>query len=78
MRYYRIICLKRSVFAERSQYEYLSDWLQASKIIYWKPDYQGYTHFLDDAGVYSVDMLYKVGGQYGDWFLEPVRYGYEP
>ena len=42
-RLYRIICLKRSNFANQAKFEYTSEWFAASDIVYWRPRAAGYT-----------------------------------
>ena len=53
-RLYRIICLKRSEFAPRNEYEYLSDWLKACNLVYWRPNARGYTSAAEGAGLYTA------------------------
>ena len=73
MRKYRLICLKRSEFADRSNYEYHSDWWKASKIVYWRPNCRGYTSAPEGAGLYSATDLDQCAGDTGDWMIEPVN-----
>ena len=70
-RTFRIICLKRSEFSG-SKYEYISDWYKASKIVYWKANYSGYTEEIKNAGLYRIDEISKINGKFLDWFLEPT------
>lgn len=67
---FRIICLKRSEFS-CSKHEYLSDWYKASKIVYWKDNYSGYTEEIKDAGLYRIDEIAQINGRFLDWVLEP-------
>lgn len=71
-RYYRIICLKRSKFADQFDYEYNSDWYKASVIVYWKPHYAGYTSDIEEAGLYTALQLENANGSHLDWFASPV------
>lgn len=70
MRVYRIICLKRSVFA-KSQ-EYISDWYNMSNLVYWQSEQAGYTDDIEKAGLYTLDQIDKCAGAWGDWLIEPV------
>tara|TARA_Y100001938_G_C7937180_1_gene352402 strand:+ start:60 stop:314 length:255 start_codon:yes stop_codon:yes gene_type:complete len=72
-RLYRIICLKRSEFAARDEYEYLSDWLKACNLVYWRPDRRGYTSAPEGAGLYTSADLDDCAGNTGDWIVEPVN-----
>jgi hypothetical protein len=72
-RKYRLICLKRSEFADRSNYEYHSDWWKASKIVYWRPNSRGYTSASEGAGLYTSSEIDKCAGDTGDWLVEPVN-----
>ena len=72
-RKYRLICLKRSKFADRANYEYYSDWWKASKIVYWRPNSRGYTSASEGAGLYTSSEIDKCAGDTGDWLVEPVN-----
>lgn len=71
-RLYRIICLKRSKFADQFDYEYNSEWFQASVIVYWRPNAQGYTQLRTEAGLYTGLDIESINGKHLDWFLDPV------
>jgi len=72
-RMYRIICLKRSQFSKyNGKYDFISEWYKNSDLVYWMPDYSGYTQFVEEAGLYSLESLERAGGSWGDWFVEPV------
>jgi len=71
-RLYRIICLKRSNFADGFDYEYTSDWFNASVIVYWKPNSKGYTSHRDEAGLYTGLDLENINGKHLDWLIDPV------
>ena len=72
-RKYRIICLKRSKFEHYypSQH-YISDWYKSAQLVYWCPDYAGYTSNVQEAGLYRLSELERAGGSLGDWLVEPV------
>jgi len=72
VRKYRIICLKRSIFPSKNPNDFISDWYEASQLVYWMPDYSGYTKSKDEAGLYFDYELGGAGGSFGDWLLEPV------
>lgn len=72
-RMYRIICLKRSFFADRSKYEYLTDWWADSKIVYWRPNSRGYTSAREGAGLYTSEQIDQCAGDTLDWIVEPVN-----
>jgi len=72
VRKYRIICLKRSTFAARGPNDFISDWYDASQLIYWMDNYSGYTSIKQDAGLYSLNELEDAAGSWGDWLIEPV------
>ena len=71
-RLYRIICLKRSKFADQFDYEYNSDWWDASILVYWKPNALGYTTHLGEAGLYTGEDLENINGKHLDWLLTPA------
>lgn len=71
-RYFRIICLKRSQFADSGVSEYTSDWFDQCDIVYWAPDRQGYTSSIEDAGLYTLAQLYACCGNWLDWMAMPV------
>ena len=72
-RLYRIICLKRSKFADGLDYEYNSEWFKASIIVYWKPNANGYTNDRANAGLYTGLELEGINGVHLDWMLDPVN-----
>jgi hypothetical protein len=39
---------------------------------YWCPNYAGYTHKVEEAGLYKLSELERAGGSLGDWLIEPV------
>lgn len=71
-RKYRIICLKRSRLAPKGDADFITDWYEASELIYWRGDYSGYTHFKYEAGLYTLKELEGAAGSWGDWLVEPV------
>tara|TARA_Y100000004_G_C8617269_1_gene287320 strand:- start:90 stop:338 length:249 start_codon:yes stop_codon:yes gene_type:complete len=72
-RYYRLICLKRSVFGDRNEWDYTSDWFnKGCNICYWKPHYAGYTYDIEEAGLYTAAQLKGANGSHLDWFASPV------
>ena len=71
-RLYRIICLKRSQFRESNDFQYTSDWYNASKIVYWREDRAVYTEDIDEAGIYSIKDIDLCAGDWLDWMLEPT------
>jgi len=72
-RLYRIICLKRSTFANQGEFEYTSHWFASSDIIYWKPNAQGYTTDRLEAGLYTGLELEDICGCHLDWVIDPVE-----
>jgi hypothetical protein len=71
-RYFRIICLKRSRFADSEVSEYTSDWFNQCDIVYWAPDRAGYTSIPEDAGLYSLVQLGACNGSWLDWMAVPI------
>lgn len=71
-RMYRIICLKRSVFPSSTISEYISEWYRMSDLVYWRENCAGYTQFVEEAGLYSLQDLERCAGSWGDWLVEPV------
>lgn len=72
VRKYRIICLKRSTIAARGPNDFISNWYKASQLIYWMPDFSGYTKFIHEAGLYTLKDIEGAAGSHGDWLIEPV------
>jgi len=72
VRKYRIICLKRSTFAARRPDDFISDWYDASQLVYWKDNYSGYTNSKNEAGLYTLLHIEDAAGSWGDWLIEPV------
>jgi len=72
VRVYRIICLKRSEFAEKDDDTFITDWYNGSKIVWWREDCAGYTDQCDEAGLYYAKDLHRCAGSFGDWLLEPT------
>lgn len=72
-RRYRVICLKRTEWANRSDYEYLTDWFNASKVVYWRANARGYTSAREGAGLYTSQELDDLCGNTMDWIVEPVN-----
>jgi hypothetical protein len=72
MKYYRIVCLKRSNFNDKSKYEFLSDWYVSCDLVYWKDNYSGYTRNQEEAGLYSLQELDDVNGRFMDYYIEPA------
>lgn len=71
-RLYRIICLKRSRFANRFDFEYTSEWYTNSHIVYWMPNAMGYTANWHEAGLYTGLDLENINGHHLDWLIDPV------
>ena len=74
MRTFTIICLRRSVFANREDYEYVSEWWAACDLVYWRPDRAGYTSSTREAGRYTLDDLDKCAGDGWDWLARPLTH----
>ena len=72
-RLYRIICLKRSNFANQAEFEYTSEWFAASDIVYWRPNAAGYTTDRFVAGLYTGLELEDINGCHLDWVIDPVE-----
>jgi hypothetical protein len=72
VRMYRIICLKRSTFAEKHDETFITDWYNNSNLVFWRPDRAGYTKVAHEAGLYSAEQLIDCAGSFGDWLLEPT------
>jgi hypothetical protein len=58
MRYYLLICLKRSKWPEKK--------------VYWRPNRAGYTEELSEAGFYLASEIEQCAGSRGDWIIEPI------
>lgn len=71
VRMYRIICLKRSTFAIKTDETFITDWYNRSKLVFWRPERSGYTKWAHEAGLYSAEELISCAGSFGDWLLEP-------
>jgi len=71
-RLYRIICLKRSWWPEKTKDGYTSDWYFNADLVYWKDDYAGYTNLESEAGLYTLNQIAGAAGSHGDWLVEPV------
>jgi len=76
-RLYRIICLKRSCFADHITFEYTKEFFDASWITYWRPNAEGYTNSRDEAGLYTGLELEDINGVHCDWLLDPVERIYD-
>jgi len=72
IRKYRIICLKRSTWFAKEDETFISDWYGQAKLVYWMSEFSGYTKFIDEAGLYSLESLADAAGSHGDWLIEPV------
>jgi len=72
-RLYRIICLKRSRFADMAYFEYTSEWFRDCDIVYWMPNAKGYTRDYNLAGLYTGLELENINGVHLDWFADPVE-----
>lgn len=72
MRKFRIICLKRSIISATDEFDYLSNWYNHCKLVYWKADCKGYTDNIDRAGLYTAEELNFIGGSWLDWIIEPA------
>jgi len=70
--FYRIICLKRSKFADSNLFDYTSDWWRHCHIVYWKPNRAGYTFNINEAGQYTASDLFHVCGEGLDWMIMRV------
>jgi len=66
IRYYRIICLKRSTAKTEDGY------FRWSGKTYWRTGASGYTNDESLAGIYSAKDVEDCGGCKGDWVLEPL------
>jgi hypothetical protein len=66
IRYYRIICLKRSTAMTEDGY---FNWLVP---VYWRTGAAGYTEDRSMAGIYSGSDVEDCAGVRGDWVLEPL------
>ncbi len=75
-RLYRIICLKRSCFADHHTFLHTKEWFNQSKIVYWRPNAAGYTYERAEAGLYTGLELEDVCGVHCDWLLDPVERDY--
>ncbi len=71
-RMYRIICLKRSNFESYKRDDFISEWYKNSELVYWRENCAGYTQFVEEAGLYTLESLERCGGSWGDWLIEPV------
>ncbi len=58
---YRIICLKRSILADKY-------------VVYWRPNCMGYTDIKAEAGVYTGLDLERVAGHEGDFYITPMSF----
>tara|TARA_Y100001951_G_C11286491_1_gene269080 strand:- start:107 stop:355 length:249 start_codon:yes stop_codon:yes gene_type:complete len=72
MRRFTIICLRRSYFADRENYEYTTEWWAACDIVYWCPNRSGYTHSSSEAGIYTLEELDDCAGDGWDWIARPL------
>lgn len=70
--YYRIICLKRSKFADSNVFDYTSEWWNHCHIVYWKPNRAGYTFNKQEAGLYTTSDLFHCCGEGLDWLIMRV------
>lgn len=69
---FRIICLRRSHFSDSTNFDYTSEWYYNCKLVYWKPNFRGYTTNIKEAGHYSLKDLDSINGKFMDWVLEPI------
>jgi len=58
---YRIICLKRSIIADKY-------------FVYWLPNRRGYTDKKAQAGVYTGLDLEECAGHEGDYYITPLSF----
>lgn len=72
--YYEIICLKRSRFADSEVSEYTSEWWRSCKIVYWRPNAQGYTEIPSEAGLYTLDDIRDIAGIGLDWMIMRTQF----
>jgi len=70
---FHIICLKRSRLRDRSEYEFTSMWFKESHVVYWMPNFRGYTDNIDEAGQYDHWDLKTLNGTHLDWFIVAVK-----
>jgi hypothetical protein len=66
IRYYRIICLKRSTVKMKDSY------FRWDVPVYWRTNQAGYTKDPSMAGIYSGSDIEDCAGCRGDWVLEPL------
>ena len=66
---YHIICLKRSKFADSTNFEYMSEWWKACHLVYWLPGRRGYTFFEYEAGMYTLEDIKDCAGEGLDWMI---------
>jgi len=66
-------CLKRSCFRDMVDFQYHSEWFEASQIVYWRPNAAGYTNERALAGLYTGLDLENINGVHLDWMLDPVE-----
>lgn len=64
--------MKRSTWPAHPRNGYISDWYMEADLWYWCPNYAGYTHKVEEAGLYKLSELERAGGSLGDWLVEPV------
>tara|TARA_Y100001936_G_scaffold41545_1_gene40111 strand:+ start:249 stop:497 length:249 start_codon:yes stop_codon:yes gene_type:complete len=72
MKHFTIICLKRSCFKDKGDFEYTSEWWNECELVYWLPNRCGYTTDEDDAGIYSLEDLDECAGDGWDWIARPL------
>ena len=72
MRKFRIICLKRTHFADSNQHDFQSDWWKHCDVCYWGHNRSGYTYKWEEAGIYTSLDLNDCAGDGFDWFAIPL------
>ena len=71
-RCYRLICLDRSSFNAKKAKDITSEWFDNQDIVFWRPNFAGYTDNIDEAGIYTLQELDECPGSHLDWFACPV------
>lgn len=48
-------------------------WFKESHVVYWMPNFRGYTDNIDEAGQYDHWDLKTLNGTHLDWFIVAVK-----